>query len=54
MSKKIKVKGLSVTVLSDQTDDYISITDIARFKDLKRTDYIIQNWLRNRNVIEFL
>ena len=54
MSKKIKVKGLSITVLSDQTDDYISITDIARFKDLKRTDYIIQNWLRNRNTIEYL
>ncbi len=34
--------------------DYISLTDIARYKDAKRTDYIIQNWLRNRNTIEFL
>ena len=35
-------------------DDYISLTDIARYKDSERTDYIIQNWLRNRNTIEFL
>ena len=30
------------------------ITDIARYKDAERTDYIIANWLRNRNTIEFL
>ncbi|HJH30822.1 MAG TPA: hypothetical protein C5S50_01200, partial [Methanosarcinaceae archaeon] len=35
------------------SDDYISVTDIARFKDSKRTDYIIQNWMRNRNTIVF-
>jgi len=51
---KIEVKGTSVTVISDGADDYISLTDIARYKDSERTDYIIQNWLRNRNTIEFL
>lgn len=51
---KIEVKGTSVTVLSGGADDYISLTDIARYKDSERTDYIIQNWLRNRNTIEFL
>lgn len=50
----IDVKGTAVTVLIADTSDYISITDIARFKDPERTDYIIQNWLRNRNTIEFL
>jgi hypothetical protein len=35
-------------------EDYICITDIARYKDPQRTDYIVQNWLRNRNTIEFL
>jgi len=35
-------------------EDYLSLTDIARYKDSARTDYIIQNWLRNRNTIEFL
>ena len=51
---KIDVKGTSITVVSSGSDDYISLTDIARYKDTERTDYIIQNWLRNRNTIEFL
>ena len=41
-------------MLSQKDEDYICLTDIARFKDSERTDYIIQNWLRNRNTIEFL
>lgn len=53
-NKKIEVKGLEIKVVSQQKDDFISLTDIARFKDAKRTDYIIQNWLRTRNTIEFL
>ncbi|TSC56086.1 MAG: hypothetical protein G01um101418_454 [Parcubacteria group bacterium Gr01-1014_18] len=28
------------------------MTDIARYKD--RSDYILQNWMRNRSTIEFL
>ena len=50
----IEVRGAAITILSQQQEDYISLTDIARFKDSERTDYIIQNWLRNRNTIEFL
>jgi hypothetical protein len=51
---KIEVKGTTITVVSLHEDDYVSLTDIARYKDQERTDYIIQNWLRNRNTIEFL
>jgi hypothetical protein len=50
----IEVQGAAITILSQKQEDYISLTDIARFKDSERTDYIIQNWLRNRNTIEFL
>jgi len=39
--------------LSGQQEDYISLTDIAGYKDSERTDYLIQNWMRNRNTIEF-
>lgn len=53
-NKKITVQGQSVSIVSGNEDDFISLTDIARFKDSERTDYIIQNWLRNRNTIEFL
>ena len=50
----IAVKGTPVTVITQGEADYISLTDIARYRDAERTDYIIQNWLRNRNTIEFL
>ncbi|MBI2548970.1 KilA-N domain-containing protein [Candidatus Woesearchaeota archaeon] len=51
---KVKVlnKEVGFYVYNDQ--DYICLTDIAKYKDPERSDYIIQNWLRNRNTIEFL
>jgi KilA domain-containing protein len=51
---KINVLNKDVTIYSQKDADFICITDIARFKDEERSDYIIQNWLRNRNTIEFL
>jgi len=53
-SKTIIVKGLEITVLQNQQTDFISLTDIDRFKDLERTETFIQNWLPNRNTIELL
>jgi KilA-N domain len=50
----LDVKGTTIAVVSQKGDDYICVTDVARYKDSERTDYIIQNWLRNRNTIEFL
>ena len=38
----------------DNDDDYICLTDIARYKNAEHTDDMIRNWLRNRNTIEFL
>jgi len=51
---KISVLSSVVTVKQIEEKDYISLTDIARHKDAERTDYLIMNWLRNRNTIEFL
>lgn len=51
---KIEVLSQQVTVQRREDQDYISLTDIARYKDAERTDYLIMNWLRNRNTIEFL
>ena len=52
--KKITAKGIQIYILKKDQGDFISLTDIARFKDKKRSDYVIQNWLRNRETIEFL
>jgi len=51
---KIKVLSTEITIQTQHREDYISLTDIARYKDAERTDYILSNWLRNRNTIEFL
>ena len=40
--------------LSRKEEDYLSLTDIARYKSDDRTDDLVRNWLRNRNTIEFL
>ena len=51
-NKKIEVKGTQITIYKVEKGDYISLTDIARYKDSASTDDIIKNWLRNRNTIE--
>ena len=53
-SKKIIVKGIEIVTFINQESDFISLTDIAKFKDKERTEYVIQNWMRNRDTIEFL
>ena len=52
--KKMDVLSRSVTLYQHREEDFISLTDIARHRDRDRGDYIIQNWMRNRNSIEFL
>jgi hypothetical protein len=51
---KINVLNNEIAVYSQNDEDYICITDIARYKNSDRTDDLIRNWLRNRNTIEFL
>ncbi|MBP3227386.1 MAG: KilA-N domain-containing protein [Bacteroidaceae bacterium] len=34
--------------------DYISLTDIAKYRTTEQPGYVIQNWMRNRNTIRFL
>lgn len=50
----IDVQGTAITVLSQKVEDFICLTDIARFKNAERSDDLVRNWLRNRNTIEFL
>lgn len=53
-TKKMDVLSRPVTLFQHRDEDFISLTDIARHRDAERGDYIIQNWMRNRNTIEFL
>ena len=53
-NKIILVSGTEITISNRGEKDYISLTDIARHRDAERSDYILQNWLRNRSTIEFI
>ncbi len=53
-NKTINVKGTEITIFKGNESDFISLTDIARYKDANNMDAIIQNWLRNRNTVELL
>ncbi len=50
---KIIVKDTSVTVISVGENDYISLTDIAKYKS-DEPNAAIGNWMRNRNTLEYL
>ena len=50
---KIKANGNEIALLTSNTD-YISLTDIAKYRDSENPRYIIQNWLGNKSTIEFL
>jgi len=45
---------LQISTFIKNENDYISLTDIARYKNNDRTEHVIQNWMRNRDTIEFL
>jgi hypothetical protein len=51
---KVDVQGTTVSIVSSGNDDYLSLTDIAKYKNPDHADDVIRNWLRNRNTIEFL
>jgi KilA-N domain len=50
---KIKVNDTEINILSINNDDFISITDIAKYKT-DDSSAVIGNWMRNRNTLEFL
>ena len=54
MQREIIVKGNSISLKQIPKEYYISLNDIAKYKNKERTDYLISNWLRNRGTIEFL
>ena len=49
----INANGIPIRVSSTSEADYISLTDIAKYRS-DDPAAVIQNWLRNRNTIEFV
>ena len=40
-NKKIEVNGTEILIYQNNTDDFVSLTDIARYRDGERSDYIL-------------
>lgn len=53
-NKKINVQGLDIVLYEDNNNDFISLTDIARFKNPAEPKDVVKNWMRSRTTIEFL
>ena len=52
--QKIKIKGNEITVLKSNKEDFISITDIAKYKNTESTGLVISHWLSTKYTIEFM
>ena len=54
MSKKskINVQGTAITILSQNEEDYISLTDMV--KNFDGGSSLIENWLKNKDTVLFL
>lgn len=50
----VNVDGIEVSIQNINSNKYISLTDIAKKKNSEEPRFVIINWLRNRNTIEFL
>jgi hypothetical protein len=53
-SKTIFVKGTEIALIIKGEKDFISLTDIAKYRNPTEPFSIINNWMRSRSTIEFL
>ena len=51
---KIEVQGREIALMSVESEDYISLTDIAKYRNSNEPFAVINNWVRNRSTIEFI
>lgn len=55
IKETIHAKGVNIGVYTtDFENEFISLTDIAKYRNEDDPRFVIQNWMRNRNTIEFL
>jgi hypothetical protein len=56
MSKKetITVQGTEIIVITTKENDYISLTDMAGYKDELEARVVVSNWMSTRFTLEFL
>ena len=54
MTEIIHAKGIDIGIYTkDFENEYISLTDIEKYRNDNDPRFVIQNWMRNRNTVEF-
>ncbi len=55
VKETIHAKGVDISIYTnDFQNEFISLTDIARYKNQEEPNVVVANWMRNRNTIEYL
>jgi len=55
VKETIHAKGIDIRIYTKDFDnEFISLTDIAKYRNADDPRFVIQNWMRNRNTIEML
>ncbi len=51
---KIEVQGHEITIVQNEQEDFISITDIAKHRNPEAPADVVKNWIRSRSTIDLL
>ncbi|HIH15095.1 MAG: hypothetical protein QT08_C0007G0006 [archaeon GW2011_AR17] len=51
---KMDVLNKEISLYNKDNEDYISLTDIARYKNAEEPKDVVRNWMRAKSTIEFL
>jgi len=54
MKKQFVVKNVNINFFSQKEEDFISLTDIAKYKNKEATGLVISHWLSTKYTIEFM
>ena len=55
VKETIHAKGIDIGIYTTNFEsEFISLTDIAKYRNEDDPRFVIQNWMRNRNTVEFL
>ena len=54
ISNKIEAKGFEVAIVTQGNSDYISLTDIAKYKNNEEPRVVVFNWLSSYATLDFL
>lgn len=52
--KSIIINNAEISLITKDKEDYISLTDMARFKNVEATGLVISHWMSTRYAIEYM